>query len=110
MDLAEKKNKVNRLISGVNKMIKQAPQSMQSSGANTYSEFLLNKGTLKDTVQAKDSTVYQFQKWEYLVKKETPSSKDNLLMWFDELASQGWEIINGQQANLGFYIFKKPSK
>lgn len=85
-------------------MIKEAPQK-----AN-LDEQLSNIDKIEDTVSVKDSSIYQIQKWEYLVKKQTTSGQNNLVMWFDELANQGWEIINRNQANLGFYIFKKPAK
>lgn len=61
----------------------------------------------QDTVPVKDSAVYQIQKWNFLVKKN--QTENELLVWLDELAKQGWELIS-QPVNLGFYIFKKPAR
>lgn len=93
-------------------MAKEDPQNMPvlrkicldgSLSINSFASF-------DDTVSVKDSTIYQIQQWKILVKKQTNrNSIDELLIWLDELASQGWELINSQPANLGFYIFKKPS-
>ena len=67
--------------------------------------------SIKDKVSVKDSTIYQFQKWDYLVKrKNLRNGEDELLMLLEELAEHGWELINSQPVNLGFYIFKKLSK
>jgi hypothetical protein len=100
---------VFRLQPGVNKMINKDPQNKQIPVTISLDGLPANRTTsIEDTVSVKDSAVYQFQKWKYLVKKQTVGSgKDELLMWFDQLAGQGWELINSQPANLGFYIFKK---
>lgn len=90
-------------------MINEAPQNIHTPESIVFNEPLPSNGTIKDTVSVKDSSIYKFQKWEYLVKKQTISGKDDLLLWFDELADQGWEIVNSQRDNLGFYIFKKIS-
>lgn len=69
-----------------------------------------NTFSIKDTVPVRDSAVYQVQKWKYLVKKQMDKHGENeLLVWLDELANQGWELIS-QPVNLGFYIFKKPAQ
>ncbi|HRH40487.1 MAG TPA: hypothetical protein PKY82_02500 [Pyrinomonadaceae bacterium] len=90
-------------------MAKQDPQNMPVSRKN--SALSINTFvSFDDTVSVKDSTIYQIQQWEYLVKKQTSrNGADELLMWLDELTGQGWELINSQPANLGFYIFKKLS-
>ncbi len=90
-------------------MINKAPQNIQIPEMTALDGLTAKRPTsIEDTVSVKDSAVYQFQKWEYLVKKQTVGSgKDELLMWFDQLAGQGWELLNSQPANLGFYIFKK---
>lgn len=88
-------------------MAKQDPPNL------VVSKKILFNGSLhfKDTVSVKDSTIYQFCNREYLVKKQTiRNGEDELLMWLDELASQGWELIKSQPINLGFYIFKKAAK
>lgn len=61
--------------------------------------------SIKDTVSAKDSDVYQIQQTKYLVKKQNGSQND-LMNWIDQLSNEGWELI-AQPINLGFYIFKQ---
>ncbi len=90
-------------------MINQAPQNIQIPVTISLDGLPIKSTiSIEDTVSVKDSAVYQFQKWKYLVKKQTVGNgKDELLMWLDQLAGQGWELISSQPANLGFYIFKK---
>lgn len=71
------------------------------------------KGSLliKDTVPVKDSKIYRNSKWQYLVKKQIIRNvEEELLMWLDELADEGWELISSQPSHLGLYIFKRPAK
>jgi len=91
-------------------MATKDPQTMPIQEMISLDETLVVKPaiSIEDTVPVKDSTVYRFQKWEYLVKKQLKSGKDDLLNWLDELTGQGWELISGQPVNPGFYIFKKP--
>jgi hypothetical protein len=90
-------------------MSKQAPQVVITKKISFNGP--LRVSSIKNKISVKDSTIYQFQNWEYLVKKQTTGNgEDTLLMWLDELTSEGWELIKSQPVNLGFYIFKKPSK
>lgn len=94
-------------------MSKQAPRNMPISKKISFNELprVKDADSISDKISVKDSTVYQFDNWEYLVKKQTVrSGEDELLLWLDELSNQGWELIKSQPVNLGFYIFKKPSK
>lgn len=84
-------------------MTQQSPQNLSIVSVK-------NSFSIEDTVWVRDSAVYQVQKWKYLVKKQMVNSGENeLLVWLDELANQGWELIS-QSVNLGFYIFKKPAQ
>jgi hypothetical protein len=94
-------------------MAKQNPQSMPTQGTISLEQPFLFKSVIsvEDTVPVKDSTIYKIQKWEYLVKKQTGNSDESqILMLLDELATDGWELINRQPANHVYYIFKKLSK
>jgi hypothetical protein len=86
-------------------MAKQVPQ-------NTAKMIFLGDSqsifSIEDTVSVKDSAVYQYQKWKYLVKKQIGNSGENVLpVWLDDLIGQGWELVS-QSVIMGLYIFKKP--
>jgi hypothetical protein len=83
-------------------MTKQDPQN----SAKTI--FPGDSPSIEDTVSVKDSTVYQYQKWKYLVKKQIGNRDENVLpVWLDDLIGQGWELVS-QSVSLGIYIFKMP--
>jgi hypothetical protein len=64
-----------------------------------------------DKVSVKDSTIYRIPKWQFLVKKQTLRNiEKELLLWLDELADEGWQLISSQPSHLGLYIFKRPVK
>lgn len=94
-------------------MSKQSPERMLISKKISLNGPLRVRkaASIKDKIPVKDSTIYQFQSWEYLVKKQNVrNSEEELLLLLDELTSQGWELIKSQPINLGFYVFKKMLK
>ena len=98
---------------GVKKMAKENPRNMPIQGIISLEQPFPFKNviSIEDTVPVKDSTIYKIQKWEFLVKKQSSvSNESEILMWLDELATEGWELINRQPANHVYYIFKKLSK
>lgn len=71
------------------------------------------KGPLvvKDKVPVQDSTIYRIPKWQFLVKKQNiQKNEEELLIWLDELADEGWKLISSQPSHLGLFIFKRPAK
>lgn len=107
IELINKRKQFLKIKLGVKTMAKQDPQNILILKKISFNGSL----HIKDTVSVKDSTVYQFHNWKYLVKKQTVhNGEDNLLILLDELTCQGWELIKSQPVNLGFYIFKKAVK